>query len=211
MNYSWLNKNNSSKLIVFFSGWGMDENSAILEYGNFDFLVFYNYENAVLNSNIVEEIRKYKEVYIIAWSMGVIISTILISKLNNIKYKIAINGTLKIIDDRYGIPTKIFNATLNNLSETTIKSFFQNMGYADFKTPNRDFASQLNELKSIENFYKNNEFNGDFDRIIIGQRDIIVPFKNQKRAWENKNFTVLDCGHYIFNLFNTWDDIINVK
>lgn len=204
----WLNRKNNKKLIIFFSGWGMDANSVVLEYGDFDFIVFYDYEDFTISNNLIEEFLKYNEVYIIAWSMGVVVSTLLINTLNNIKQKIAVNGTLKIIDDEFGISTKIFTATLNNLSETSIKSFFQNMGYEDFKMPNRNFKSQLSELVAIENFYKSNTFNVDFDKVIIGTKDIIVPYRNQKRAWKNQNCLYLNCGHYIFHLYNSWEDLL---
>ena len=133
MQFSWLNRKNNKNLIIFFSGWGMDANSVLLDYEDFDFIIFYDYENFSIENNLIEEFLQYREVNIIAWSMGVIISCLLINKLNNIKKKIAINGTLKIIDDEFGIPTKIFSATLNNLNENSLKSFFQNMGYKNFK------------------------------------------------------------------------------
>ncbi len=208
MRYFWINKQKNSNLIIFFSGWGMDEKSVFLNYENFDIVIFYDYKDIIIENNLMEEFLNYKSVYLIAWSMGVIMSTLLIKKLNNIKKSIAINGTLKIIDDKFGIPIKIFNSTLNNLNEVTILSFFNNMGYKDFKIPNRNFESQFIELKSIENFYKNNNFNANFDRILIGEKDIIVPYKNQKRAWENKNFITIDGGHYIFNKFKKWEEII---
>ncbi len=208
MRYFWINKQKNSNLIIFFSGWGMDEKSVFLNYENFDIVIFYDYKDIIIENNLMEEFLNYKSVYLIAWSMGVIISTLVIKKLNNIKKSIAINGTLKIIDDKFGIPKKIFNSTLNNLNKMTILSFFNNMGYKDFKIPNRNFESQFIELKSIENFYKNNNFNANFDRILIGEKDIIVPYKNQKRAWENKNFITIDGGHYIFNKFKKWEEII---
>ncbi len=209
MKFSWLNKKGNLNLIVFFSGWGMDEKSVILDYRNFDFIVLYDYEDSKIDAKLVKEISDYDNVCIIGWSMGVIMSTLLFDKINNIKKKIAVNGTLKIVDDKFGIPTKIFEATLNNLNAKTIEMFFKNMGYKDFKTPNRNFESQLNELKFIKNFYDGNIFQYNFDKVIIGNKDIIVPYRNQKRAWENNSCLYLDCGHYCFNLFNSWEDIAN--
>mgnify|MGYP004581321793 CR=1 FL=1 len=104
--------------------------------------------------------------------------------------------------------------TLPSMFETTknlINDFFNNMGYSDFIPPKRDFDNQLEELKFIKDFYFKNNFNANFDKIIIGKKDIIIPFKNQKRYWENNNTIILDSGHYVFNLFNSWEDIINVQ
>ena len=196
------------KLILFFSGWGMDENSVKLEQNNYDLIALFDYKN--INTDFLEKAKNYKEVYIIAWSMGVIFASYFMDKIKNIKKSIAINGTLKIIDDKFGISTKIFDATLKNLNKNTINDFFNNMGYSYFIPPKRDFNNQLEELKFIKDFYFKNNFNANFDKIIIGKKDIIVPFKNQKRYWENNNIVILDSGHYVFNLFNSWEDIINV-
>ena len=196
------------KLILFFTGWGMDENSVKLKQDSYDLITVFNYRN--INTDFLEKVKSYKEIYIIAWSMGVIFAGYFMDKIKNIKESIAINGTLKIIDDKFGINTKIFDATLKNLNKNTINDFFNNMGYSDFIPPKRDFDNQLEELKFIKDFYFKNNFNANFDKIIIGKKDIIIPFKNQKRYWENNNTIILDSGHYIFNLFNSWEDIINV-
>ncbi len=197
------------KLILFFTGWGMDENSVKLEKNNYDLITLFDYKN--INTDFLEKVENYKEIYIIAWSMGVIFASYFINKIKNVRKSIAINGTLKIIDDKFGINTKIFDATLKNLNKNTINDFFNNMGYSDFLPPKRDFNNQLEELKFIKDFYFKNNFNANFDKIIIGKKDIIIPFKNQKRYWENNNIVILDSDHYVFNLFNSWEDIINVQ
>lgn len=197
------------KLILFFTGWGMDENSVKLEKNNYDLITLFDYKN--INTDFLEKVENYKEIYVIAWSMGVIFASYFINKIKNIKKSMAINGTLKIIDDKFGINTKIFDATLKNLNKNTINDFFNNMGYSDFLPPKRDFNNQLEELKFIKDFYFKNNFNANFDKIIIVKKDIIIPFKNQKRYWENNNIVILDSGHYVFNLFNSWEDIINVQ
>ncbi len=208
MQHLWLNKQKNSNLIIFFSGWGMDGKSVLLDYEKFDIVTFYNYRNTIIKNSLILEFSKYKNIYLIAWSMGVIMSTLLTKKINNIKQTIAINGTLRIIDDKFGIPTKIFNITLSNLNKITIEYFFQNIGCKDFRIPNRNLNSQINELKFIKNFYKNNSFNSSFDKILIGNKDIIVPYKNQKRAWEDKKIITIGSGHYIFNKFKKWEEII---
>ncbi len=215
MQFSWLNKKNNKELIIFFTGWGMDEDSIILEYRDLDFLVFYNYTDSNLEGYLLEECLKYKHVYVIGWSMGVIMSTLITKQINNIKLKIAINGTPKVIDNEFGIPAKIFNSTLNNLNENTIKILFKNMGYSNFKCPKRNLESQLKELKFIENYYKNIDSSicncANVDKILLGKRDIIFPYRNQKKFWKNQSCICLDSGHYIFNLFKSWKEIINVK
>ena len=97
------------KLILFFTGWGMDENSVKLKQDSYDLITVFNYRN--INTDFLEKVKSYKEIYIIAWSMGVIFASYFMDKIKNVKESIAINGTLKIIDDKFGINTKIFDAT----------------------------------------------------------------------------------------------------
>ena len=200
------------KLIVFFNGWGMDENVVNLSHDGYDFITFDTY-NTEKNYNI--DCKNYSIVYVVAWSMGVLFSEYLnILNCDNVK-RIAINGTTKIIDNKYGINKKIFDNTLNNLDENTIIDFYKNMfvdGNIDnFNKPRRSFQSQLNELVFIKNFYEKNIDLLDnfkkFDIALIGKYDKIVPCAKQQNFFEN--YKILDCGHYIFDLFKTWADIIN--
>ena len=207
MNYKWLNRKNNKKVIVFFNGWGMDENVINLNFLDYDFLMFYEYLDEKIDKNLVFELEKYESSIIISWSMGVIFSTLL--KLNNMEQRIAINGTVKVINNDFGINEKIFNNTLQNLNINTIDMFFKNMSINDdFKKPKRNIKSQINELKFIGEFYKKNDFKGKFNKVFIGKYDKIIPFKKQKNFWENESPVVLEAGHYIFNLFKSWEEII---
>jgi biotin synthesis protein BioG len=106
MKYKWLNNQKQKELIIFFNGWGMDESVVShLQPDNFDVLMFYDYNS--LNTDFdFNMLNKYCSKNLVAWSMGVMIGT-----LFNIDYEIktAINGTLNPIDDKYGIPKKIYN------------------------------------------------------------------------------------------------------
>ena len=79
------------KLILFFTGWGMDENSVKLEKNNYDLITLFDYKN--INTDFLEKVENYKEIYVIAWSMGVIFDIYFINKIKNIKKSMAINGT----------------------------------------------------------------------------------------------------------------------
>ena len=122
MEYKWLNKKNNKKLIVFFNGWGMDENVVKhLKPEDYDVIMFYDYNNLDMDLSLLEE---YEQKHLVSWSMGVMTAT-----LFNIKYNTstAINGTLKPIDDKFGIPVKIYDLTLNNFNQNSSQKFIQNM------------------------------------------------------------------------------------
>lgn len=221
MQFSWLIKTNSEKLIVFFNGWGMDENVVRhLKASNYDVVIFYDYCNLEVSDELVQEINNYKEISIIAWSFGVWASSSVIREFNNIKNSIAINGTLLPIDDKLGIPEKIFNFTLKTLSETTYKTFFKNM-FSDFsddyfnKLPSRSVKNQKEELIKIQNQSKEKDFCENvnyYKKSFISNRDKIIPSKNQLEFWTKNNcnkIIYVDKGHCIFDFFKTWDEIIN--
>ena len=78
MKYKWLNKEvNNSKLILFFNGWGMDENVVKhLDVEDYDVLMFYDY-NTLDTDFDFNSLNFYHEKNLIAWSMGVMIDSII--------------------------------------------------------------------------------------------------------------------------------------
>ena len=77
MKYEWLNRENNSEIIVFFNGWGMDENIVShLDFDGYDVLMFYDY-NSLETDFDFSLLNKYSKRYLTAWSMGVMIATLL--------------------------------------------------------------------------------------------------------------------------------------
>ncbi len=201
MKYKWLNKNNNINLILFFNVWGMDEAVVKnLSFSEYDVVMFYDYNSLVCNMNFLDE---YKEKYLIAWSMGVMIAS-----LFNIDYlsKTAINGTLQPIDNEYGIPKKIYDMTIKSFSPKGCEKFIKNMYKESVDLPviKREFQNQKNELIAIKNYEGNIDYK--YDKIIIGSDDKIIPTKNQIAFWGTK--PNINSGHAPFYLFNNWSDLL---
>lgn len=203
MNCKWIRKTNSDKLIIFFNGWGMDETIVShLGCDDFDVIVFFDYRDF----NIDIDLSKYKEKHLIAWSMGVMVATLFdFGKLNS---AIAICGTPFSIDDRYGIPKKIYSLTINGFNENSVNKF---MGRMFLDTPNidkfsnRTLESQKEELIKLSNV-KPKPFN--YTKSIVADSDKIIPTKNQLNYW--KNPIIIKSGHCPFMLYNKWTEIINL-
>lgn len=203
MKYKWLIKNNNNDIIIFFNGWGMDEN--IIKHissQNIDIVMFYDYCSLSSEFNF-DILNNYKNRYLIAWSMGVMIATLFDIKPTK---SIAINGTLKPIDDKFGIPKRIYDLTIKNLSPDGIQKFIKNM----FIIPNnkyinnREFQNQKDELIAIKSYNANTNFK--YDKIIISTQDKIIPTKNQSNFWEiEPNF---HSGHCIFYNIKSWSEIL---
>ena len=133
--------------------------------------------------------------------------------------KIAINGTPCPIDDKFGIPEKIFKMTLENLNQSVLTKFRKNMfsnevEYENFikKLPISNFENSKKELSNLEKEIKTAEdvYSDFYNYAIISKRDKIFPYKNQLRFWEGRTKTInLDCGHFPFGQFTSWNDILN--
>ena len=207
MKYKWLNKGTEKNLIVFFNGWGMDENIVKhLESDGYDVLMFYDYNSPDTDFDF-SSLKTYPTKYLIAWSMGVMTAT-----LFDLDYdkKIAINGTLKPIDNEFGIPERIYNLTLKGFSPKGAEKFIKNMFNNDAEqtsliyTPNRDFENQKSELEALTHYSANPDFK--YDKIILSSEDKIIPTKNQMAFWGIE--PNIESGHAPFNNFKKWSELL---
>ena len=203
MNYKWIRKNNSDKLIIFFNGWGMDEYIVShLDCEDFDVIVFYDYTDLSINIDF----QNYKEKHLIAWSMGVMTATLFdFGKLDS---STAICGTPKPIDNKFGIPEKIYSLTIKGFSENSVKKFMERMF---IETPNiekfsnRTLESQKEELVKLLD-YEAKDFK--YTKSVVSDNDKIIPTKNQLNYW--KNPIIIHSGHCPFMLYNKLIEILNL-
>lgn len=213
--------NNKNKIILFFNGWSMDYNHMMrLSSLEYDILFLYDYNNLSIDRHYTDLINKYSEVIVIGWSMGVFAAAATCNNLVNNSLSIAINGTLRPIDDKYGIPVNIFNATLSNFNENTREKFYKRMfkNTSEFEKfliiqPDRTVENQKQELISLQNH--NNEkkiIPNIFKHAIISKYDKIIPYKNQINFWQEilpDNYKIIEEGHYPFFIWESIEEIIN--
>lgn len=214
-------RSDSNRLIIFFNGWSLDENIIKhLDTVNYNVLMFYDYSDLEISEEILEKCNSYQEINIISWSFGVWACSAVINKFNKLKNVIAINGTPVPIDNSFGIPEKIFNLTLSNLSEKNYPLFYKNMFLKFEKNflkglPNRDIANQTQELTQIKNLSSSLAvpIPQQFTKIFVGTQDKIIPAKNQIKFWSQyKELPIIELneGHCIFNSFKNWDEIVGL-
>ena len=203
MKYRWLNEKGNSKVIVFFNGWGMDESViSHLEPENCDVIMFYDYNTLDVDFDF-SVLNKYSQKYLVSWSMGVMCAT-----LFNIEYKsvTAINGTLSPIDDKFGIPKRIYDLTIRGFSPIGRDKFVKNMFDTEVELPSvkREFEEQKSELSALKNYSANTDFK--YNKILISNNDKIIPTKNQVAFWGIE--PNLDSGHCPFYLFTKWSELL---
>ena len=206
MKYKWLNKEaKNTKVVIFFNGWGMDENVVShLNCENYDVLMFYDY-NTLDTDFDFDMLEMYSEKNLIAWSMGVMVGGMRKWSPNSLKRAVAINGTLKPIDEKYGIHPKIYDLTIKGFNEKGRKRFISSMFEQNVEIScNREIENQLSELIALKNYKAIENFR--YDKVIISNNDKIIPTKSQIAFWGIE--PNLKGGHCPFFQFEKWSDLL---
>lgn len=182
---------------------------------NFDVLIVCDY--STIDENI-EKFTSYKEINLIAWSMGVFVAYLLKDKLPKFNKKIAINGTPLPVNDEFGIPVKPFLLTLRHARTGLEGKFYQNIfdtkeEFEKYSTMsvNRSIENRETELKSLYDKIRSAEINYSrfYDKALISSRDKIIPTKNQINFWQNNaEIEMLESGHFPYYNFKSWNEIL---
>jgi biotin synthesis protein BioG len=212
-------KNNH--LVVFFGGWGTDENMFVpLCTDDFDFIMFYNY--SADEALVLPETKTYEKITLIAWSLGVWAAEYLTSKTGIVPdVSIAVNGTPLPVDDQYGIPLHVFEGTLNNITEENIEKFYLRV-FGDKRTyllnidrvPRRTIKSLHDELRWMYNrIMEQKEPGFKWDYAVTSEKDRVFPAKNLNSYWSKEKDTkhiVLPMPHYFFHNWASYTDFISL-
>ncbi len=186
---------------------------------DFDFILFYNYSSD--EALLLPEMKPYKKITLIGWSLGVWAAEYLSPKTGIIPdVTIAVNGTPVPADDQYGIPLKIFEGTLNNITEENMDKFYLRM-FGDKKTylrnkeriPHRTIKSLNDELRWLYNRIMEQKESGfKWDYAVTSEFDRVFPSQNSINYWEKEHNTkqiVLPLPHYFFHEWNSYTDFIS--
>jgi biotin synthesis protein BioG len=208
----------NENLIVFFSGFMMDpEIFDFLDRVGHDIFFIYDYRDFDIDNTIFEDVESYFKVDLISFSLGVSIAPHIMKNLSkDFSDSIAINGTLKPIDNYFGIPEKIFQGTLDNLSEENLDRFYKRVFGNNIEKFKKFLSYNVikakNELKSIQSFLQVNRLvENIYFKAIISEEDKIFPPSNQMSFWQHEvNVTFIPESHFLFGRFNKWSDILDV-
>ena len=224
MKAHWLNRQNNKNLIVFFAGWSFDYNPFCNhpEYGDNDLLMIYDYNNMDIPDEL-KTLNNYESKILAAWSMGVFTAYLNRVLFEDFNKKIAVNGTITPVDDKFGIPVKIFELTLKHAASGLGGKFYKNVfqtlkEYEEYlKNPvQRSIENRVEELKNLYDLIRQQpaDFDGEkfYDCAVVCQNDKIIPSANQSASHNKNNVPVisLDCGHFPFYNFSKWDEIIEL-
>lgn len=125
MQVDWIKKGESDKLIVMALGWGASVDVVVnLNFDGYDVVALCDYKK--LDVNVKSLLEGYSEVNLIAWSFGVWASEQLLGEVAFNK-AIALGGTPKPIDRRFGIAPRIFDLTLIGIQNDGVAQFVVRM------------------------------------------------------------------------------------
>lgn len=210
----------NTKLLVFYGGWGSDENIYIpLCDDEYDFILFYNY--SADEALILPEMKTYERVILVGFSIGIFAASYL-SRKTGIKHdlSIAVNGTPYPVDEKYGIHRNVFEGTLNHITDESIGKFYFRM-FGDKKTfdaisdrlPKRTLKSLNDELRWLYNRIMESDQSGfHWDYAITSENDRVFPTESQVAYWSNKPETtqiMLPLPHYFFHKWGRFKEFID--
>ncbi|MGM9749277.1 MAG: pimeloyl-ACP methyl esterase BioG family protein [Candidatus Cryptobacteroides sp.] len=225
MKQEFLKKNGTKALLLLFGGWGSAPKlfRDSVEGCGRDCLFCYDYKDCSFDFSLLEG---YEDIKLVAWSMGVWGAGQVFNGfardyednkyiehqgfVGRITDAVAIGGTPTPIDDLYGIPTAVFDATLDKMSPMVLYKFRRRMCGADLaifesRMPDRNVDDLREELAAIRNMVSEG-CGSDFlwRRAYVCEEDLIFPTANQIRAWEKENVPVglRDGAHYSAKLFD---------
>jgi len=179
--------------------------------------MLYDYADLRTDQDLYTLLDEYEEIVLIAWSMGVWAGQQLFhSVASKFKAAIAINGTLRPIDDQFGIPENVVQATFDNLDEKQRLKFYYRMcrdrGLHRLfleNQPMRSIENQKDELAALlENTRNHSSEKSMYDCAIVSERDLVMPTKNQLNYWPEKMVHRVDGSHFLFYDFSSWDGIL---
>lgn len=210
----------NTELIVLYGAWGTDENVFIpLCNDNFDFILFYDY--SADEALVLPEMKSYSRITVIGWSLGVWAAEYLAPR-TGIKpdITIAVNGTPVPADDRYGIPLKVFEGTLNNISERNMIKFYLRM-FGNKETyrqnmdriPHRTIKSLNDELRWLYNrIMEQKEPGFRWDYAVTSEYDRVFPAKNLNAYWKKQEETkhiLIPLNHYLFHYWSSYTEFVD--
>lgn len=122
MQIEWLKKQGSGRVLLFFNGWGMDAGAVAHLACDGDMLAVCDYRD--LEQGRPEGLEAYAEVDVVAWSMGVWAAANVLPAWGIVSHRlVALNGTEHPVDDRWGIPVRIYRLTELGMNEEGRRKF----------------------------------------------------------------------------------------
>ncbi len=214
MRYFYQN-NQSKELIVFFAGWGCDENQFTNLQDNKDVLILYDYQDLELDF----EFSRYNRIDVIAYSAGVFIASIMADKIPNVQKRVAVCGNPYLLDENLGVSARTLRwfKSINLENYLEFRREYMVSTDEEYKRYNamqslRSIESCQKELTSLENLYQEHkeEINPYFDKALMAEDDVLFKLAAQKDFYRERMHIIPRAKHHVFFHFNSFEEILSV-
>lgn len=199
-----------NSLLIFYLGWSCDPKS-LEEFRpkGWDILMIYDYFDLEFPVEAVAALTEYERFALIAHSFGVAVAHTHITKFPELVTSIAICGTLAPVNDKFGIPCRLFDLTLRSIGREGIAKFNAKMcgdRLSQYKPSTLEFNSQVTALKLLGDSFRDATFTEEdknrWKIAVICMKDEIIPVDNQVAFWGDSQAEVMGFKtqpHYPFN------------
>ena len=197
----------------------MDENPFSVLKSNCDVLYVYDYTTPDFPAF---DFSKYKSVKLLSFSYGVYAGAI--AKLPDdlkLDARVAINGTLIPVDDKYGVPVKQFELTEKMDSQSVVKfrqrlfggeKAQEHFDIFESHLPQRSAQNCTDELLGMKKYVPQiPAAHKTFDKVYVAKYDRCVPTRNQRNFWQKAGLeeTIeLESGHFPFYNYKKLEDLL---
>lgn len=214
MRYFFQN-NHARDLILFFAGWGCDENQFTNLHDSQDVLIVYDYQDLTLDFDF----SAYAHIDVIAYSAGVFVASLLADKIPHLRRKVALCGNPYLFDETLGLSQKIVQVLQNITLENYLDFRRQYMVFSDEEYVRynqlqslRTIESCASELTALQKIYneKKAQINPTFDMAIAAENDRIFNLSAQQNFYQDKLKIIKNARHHIFFRFNSFADILDI-
>ena len=183
-----------------------------------DLIMVYDYrslEDCDLSALLAD--NKNYRIHLLAWSMGVWAAGGLLQDFS-FNSATAIGGTCSPIDDKYGIPCRLFDDTISDFSSAVLTNFYTSMFDSPEQAdqflnhrPDRPLEELREELIALRTACRTRpEVPNIFNRRIVTTRDRIFPARNQIRAWSRDNCESIALPHFPFYQWSNWTELLEL-
>ena len=185
---------------------------------DYDVLMLFDYSDLTLDCDLATLFKHYHSTFLVSWSMGVWVGQQIFQSWSHcLQGAIAINGTLCPIHDKFGIPAQLYEATLEQFSESSRLKFYLRM-CRDRKTfdtfiknqPQRSVESQRLELAALQEQVSRQPADATiYTQVLIADQDLVVPTANQIAFWQGGEIRRIEGAHFLFYGWNNWDELVD--
>lgn len=215
----------SRRLILYFNGWALGPVAVehLPREQDYDLLILWDYRDDQLDFDF----HPYRELRLVAWSMGVWAADRFFSEHPRLREHLisgtAVAGTGYPMDDVYGIPEAVYQATLGSITEENRVRFDRRMLggktyrhlYEDVRErPTDVIYDELLRPYTIERDrprpVPKPQAQGLWSHAFIGDDDRVIPPPSQEAYWREQGvpFTLIERGaHYLLSHFRHWHEL----